>query len=66
VATGSSTKQIEAKAKKEIPLHVDWLQTNRLSLNLKKTHIMLFGPNNKQNQPDIDITINDEKIYIAV
>jgi hypothetical protein len=34
---------LEQKINEDIPLLTSWLQTNRLSLNLKKTHIMLFG-----------------------
>jgi retron-type reverse transcriptase len=42
IARGKSIHQLEQNIKTEIPSLVTWLQTNRLSLNLKKTHIMLF------------------------
>jgi hypothetical protein len=36
IATGNSLQEIETKANNEIPLLLDWLQANRLSLNIKK------------------------------
>ena len=46
-------------------LHVsDWLQSNRLSINVKKTHIMIWSPKSKSNIR-IDIKMNNEPIALV-
>ena len=44
-SSGPNPKDIETLLNNEIPLLIDWLRANRLSLNVDKTHIMIFGPN---------------------
>ena len=44
---------------KEISL---WLKVNKLSLNIKKTHFMIFSSKNKPN-PNVCINIDGETIY---
>jgi retron-type reverse transcriptase len=48
VATGKDTKEIESIANQELPILIDWLQANRLSNNIKKTHVMNFGNSRKK------------------
>ena len=44
--SGKDIKSIEKSIMEELPTLIDWLQANRLSLNVKKMHIMIFGPKN--------------------
>jgi hypothetical protein len=48
ITTGTTLHSIEHQINREIPTLVDWLYTNRLSLNLKKTHYIIFGPKRKK------------------
>lgn len=41
---------------------VGWLQANRLSLNIKKTHYMLFSQNKKFKTTDLNLKIEGNKI----
>jgi retron-type reverse transcriptase len=43
IVNGKSLAELERKINDDIPLLTSWLRTNRLSLNLLKTHIMIFG-----------------------
>jgi hypothetical protein len=43
IVTSNTLKQAENTANNELPLLINWLNTNRLSLNIKKTHMMIFG-----------------------
>ena len=49
--------ELQNKINEEMPKLVDWLSANRLSLNVGKTHLMIFSPN-KQPHPNINIYIN--------
>ena len=42
IITGNTVEQIEETANKELPELINWLNANRLSLNIKKTHSMTF------------------------
>jgi hypothetical protein len=44
IASGNSPENLEKSINEEIPTLINWLRTNRLSLNLKKT------PNDFQEQ----------------
>ena len=59
VSTGSNIKKIENNVNQEIPKLLDWLRSNRLSLNIKKKHVMVFGKkfnkNLQENLPKIMI-----------
>jgi len=48
IATGNSLQELEQTINNELPLLLDWLRANRLSLNIKKTQVMVFG--NKRNR----------------
>ena len=62
-ASGSDLKTIENLFNTEIPNLVTWLRVNRLSLNIKKTHFMVFGPKLKKNIPGhINILIEGNKL----
>ena len=59
VATGSNLQEIENNVNMELPKLLEWLRSNRLSLNIKKKHVMVFGNKSnkiiKENQPKIVI-----------
>jgi hypothetical protein len=61
VSTGHSLTHLEQQIKEDIPLLINWLHTNRFSLNLTKTHFMIFGSKNKFPHP-ITIQIEGENI----
>jgi hypothetical protein len=49
----------------DIPRLTSWLRTNRLSLNLLKTHIMIFGKKRENLEQSVNITIEGVKIDIV-
>ena len=57
ITNGKNINEIEHKFKLEITKLVKWLQTNRLSLNLTKTHYMIFGTNKKKFPSDLNLEI---------
>jgi hypothetical protein len=67
LAEGNSLMKVEQLIKRDIPILIDWLHTNCLSLNIKKTHIMVFGPhqNLKKDSYTIDIKIEGEQLEIV-
>jgi hypothetical protein len=50
IATANSLQEIETMANNELPILSDWLRANRLSLNIKKTQVMIFGKTNNKNR----------------
>jgi hypothetical protein len=65
IVNGKSLAEIEQKINADIPLLTSWLQTNRLSLNLSKTHLMIFGKKQKNQENLITTIIDGTKIDIA-
>ena len=49
----------------EIPALVNWLRSNRLSLNIKKTHIMVFGQLSEHVKKQVAMTINGQKLDVV-
>jgi hypothetical protein len=43
ISSGTSLTSLELKINSDIPLLTNWLYTNRLLLNVKKTLVMVFG-----------------------
>jgi hypothetical protein len=41
---------------------LDWFNANKLSINVKKTHFMIFGKNNRLPIHQIDIMIDNCKV----
>ena len=65
IVKGNSLKKIEEKINSDIPALTNWLETNRLSLNLKKTHIMIFGNTRRKNDSTLNISIQGTKLDIV-
>lgn len=42
-----------------------WFSCNKLSINLKKTHFMIFRPRQKQCNVELDILVNNYKIELV-
>ena len=61
-ATGENIEELTEKINLEINNITDWLQANRLSLNIKKTNFMVFSPRPRQNIPKITIKISNQTI----
>ena len=55
IVKGTSLQNLEQKINSDIPILVNWLHSNRLSLNIKKTHIMVFGKGGNNHSIDIKI-----------
>jgi hypothetical protein len=55
---GTTIKDVEKIFSEELPVLIDWLRANRLSLNIAKTNYMIFGPKKKAANSDINISIN--------
>jgi hypothetical protein len=56
-------------AKNELPILIDWLNANRLSLNIKKNHVMVFKNNGKKkskSSTDPKISLNGELLEIVM
>jgi hypothetical protein len=65
ITSGTSLHELETKINIEIHKLVNWLQTNRLSHNIKKTHIMIFGKKKRGDPLHINIKIEGEKLDIV-
>ena len=59
--SGKNINELVVVLNRELSKLVTWLQVNKLSLNVKKTHYMVFSPP-KVNQDISPITMNGEKI----
>ena len=65
--TGKNSKEICDKTNEDLENIMEWLCCNKLSLNILKTHYLVFTPTNKIVN-DIDICINDvhiERVYVT-
>lgn len=60
--SGKNTQDIEKKANHELSKIVEWLTANRLSLNVTKTHFMLFCGYRKKITSIPDIKINGNSL----
>ena len=59
--SGKDTDQVQQMINDELKDIVIWLRANKLSLNISKTHYMLFS-NKKVIQPNVTIEINGQPI----
>jgi hypothetical protein len=57
-------QDISQTLNQELPLLIEWLRANRLSLNVDKTHIMIFGKKNITSHPPIDIKIDGKTLTV--
>jgi hypothetical protein len=62
--SGKNLLDISNTLNQELPLLIEWLRANRLSLNVDKTHVMIFGKKNITSLPPIDIKINGKSLTI--
>jgi len=63
--SSKSTKKIKANMSRDITSIYDWLCANRLSLNAKKTEVMLFQPKNKKEFTKMTLKIKETKISVS-
>jgi hypothetical protein len=63
--SGPNLNNIQNTLNSEIPKLVDWLCANRLSLNVKKTHLMIFGQKRTNTPSQITININGQPIEVV-
>ena len=57
-ASGNDLNELESILNKEILVLTDWLQANRLSLNIAKTNYMVFNPKPKISHAPVNILIS--------
>ena len=60
--SGNSIQQITSTMNAELKKIVAWLHTNKLSLNVKKTHYMIFRSKRRKVHTDNNLYINGSKI----
>ena len=59
-------KTIETVMNYELKLVIQWMKLNKLSLNTKKTHLILFhSRQNKLNKDNISIKINNKRLKLV-
>ena len=51
--------------KNEMKKIIDWLNINKLSLNLKKTHFIIFRKRRGNIHIDNDLVVDNEKISMS-
>jgi hypothetical protein len=59
-SSGPNLPDMTTNINLEIPLLMDWLRANRLSLNADKIHVMVFGPKNNPNSNNVNIKIENK------
>jgi hypothetical protein len=64
-ASGPNLATIESTINTEMPKLVSWLTANRLSLNIGKTHLMVFGKRKNYTLSDINIRINNQPLEVV-
>ena len=62
LACGNNLPELVNTVNEELVKITDWLAANKLSLNIKKTHFMLFKTKGKKFSSDISIKIRDQCI----
>jgi hypothetical protein len=65
IAKGSSIQVLKQHINQDIPLLTSWLKTNRLSLNISKTHIMVFGKKTKNQDNSISVSIEGTLLEVV-
>lgn len=60
--TGKDLKELSQKLNQELSKIVIWLKANKLSLNIDKTHYMLFQPKKTLTNIDIELRIENNLI----
>ena len=60
--TGNNLKDLENAMNDELSKLSGWLQSNKLSLNVKKTHYMIFTPPRNKINHTVDIKIDNSLI----
>ena len=61
-ARGADLEELSSRMNAEMIKLYDWLKSNRLSLNISKTHYMVFNPKTRIPCQDIKLFINGRKL----
>ena len=62
ILTDKSMKKINKHIKRDLKLVVQWMRTNKLSLNTSKTELVIFKPKNKIITKHLNFWISGQKI----
>ena len=60
--SGNDLTSLSENINTELSKLVTWLKSNRLSLNIDKTHFMVFKPRRMSSYPSVNININGNSI----
>ena len=63
--SGPSLTTLENIINAEMPKLVTWLTANHLSLNIGKTHLMVFGKKKNYTTDDINVKINNQSLEVV-
>ena len=63
--SGNNLQNLSSLLNQEIPILVEWLRANRLSLNIGKTHAMIFGKTKNLANTNPDIYIDGTRLDIV-
>lgn len=61
--SGKNLKDLEIVMNRELAFLSEWLRANKLSLNVSKTHYMIFSPSKIKHNQNIKLKIIDEEIH---
>ena len=61
--SGKNLKELETQINKDLISLTEWLNTNKLSLNINKTHYMIFNPPRIKPNCRLHIHINNVEIH---
>jgi hypothetical protein len=64
-AEGAHLQNLQNLVNSEMPNLISWLRANRLSLNIKKTHIMVFGKIPDSSKRKVEVEIDGYKLDVV-
>jgi hypothetical protein len=64
-AEGANLQELQNLINSEMPTLMNWLSSNRLSLNIKKTHIMIFGKLTTNEKKKIAVYVSGQKLDVV-
>ena len=61
-SAGDNLRDLEVLINNELSLVCEWLKSNKLSLNVDKTHFMVFSPTKMKSSYDVQLSIENKAI----
>ena len=60
---GNSIKKLNKLVNAELKRLLNWLNANKISLNVKKTEMLIFKPKQKKFEGDLKIKLSGKRLY---